>query len=48
MVARMIDNGHPISPGWRAAFEQVPRHSFVPAFYRQTPTDQQLMNHLAS
>jgi protein-L-isoaspartate(D-aspartate) O-methyltransferase len=48
MVAKMIDNGQLISPGWRAAFEQVPRHSFVPAFYRQTPTGQRLVNHLVS
>jgi protein-L-isoaspartate(D-aspartate) O-methyltransferase len=48
MVARMIDNGQLVSPGWRAAFAQVPRHSFVPAFYQQTPMGQRLVNHLAS
>lgn len=28
------------SPEWRDAFAEVPRHVFVPIFYRQTPTEQ--------
>lgn len=32
-----MDAGHLVEPGWRTAFEQVPRHLFVPYFYRLVP-----------
>jgi methyltransferase of ATP-grasp peptide maturase system len=35
LAQQLADNGLLDDPGWRAAFESVPRHVFVPRFYRQ-------------
>ena len=40
LVAAMADAGDLTDPGWRAAFEDVPRHVFVPYFYRPGPDGQ--------
>ncbi len=37
LVRRVADAGLLTEPAWRAAFAQVPRHLFVPCFYRQVP-----------
>lgn len=37
MVRRIADAGELTDPAWRAAFEQVPRHLFVPAYHRPRP-----------
>lgn len=37
LAQHLADNGVLENPGWRAAFESVPRHVFVPRFYRQQP-----------
>ncbi|MDI5967286.1 methyltransferase domain-containing protein [Streptantibioticus silvisoli] len=37
LVRRLTDAGHLADDRWRAAFEQVPRHLFVPAFHRPVP-----------
>lgn len=34
MLDRVLARGVRVSPGWRAAFLAVPRHVFVPRFYR--------------
>ncbi len=44
LVTRLLADGVLVSPQWRTAFEQVPRHIFVPSFYRQTPTSQRLID----
>jgi protein-L-isoaspartate O-methyltransferase len=44
MVAGLVATGRLTSPAWRAAFEQVARHAFVPSFYEQTPTSQRLID----
>lgn len=37
---RLVADGAVTSPAWEAAFAEVPRHVFVPVFYRQTPSEQ--------
>jgi protein-L-isoaspartate(D-aspartate) O-methyltransferase len=37
LVRRITDAGMLRDPAWRAAFEQVPRHVFVPYYYRPYP-----------
>jgi methyltransferase of ATP-grasp peptide maturase system len=37
LAERLAGNGVLHDPAWRAAFESVPRHVFVPRFYRQQP-----------
>jgi methyltransferase of ATP-grasp peptide maturase system len=37
LAERLAENGVLDDPAWRAAFESVPRHVFVPRFYRQRP-----------
>lgn len=37
LVAELVANGHLPSQRWRDAFRQVPRHEFVPRFFRQLP-----------
>ena len=37
LVRRIIDAGTLRDPAWLAAFEQVPRHVFVPYYYRPYP-----------
>jgi methyltransferase of ATP-grasp peptide maturase system len=37
LAERLAKNGVLDDPAWRAAFESVPRHVFVPRFYRQRP-----------
>jgi methyltransferase of ATP-grasp peptide maturase system len=37
LAERIAENGVLDDPAWRAAFEAVPRHVFVPHFYRQQP-----------
>ncbi|MEU1629673.1 methyltransferase domain-containing protein [Streptomyces sp. NPDC020096] len=37
LVRRIMDAGMLRDPAWRAAFEQVPRHVFVPYYYRPYP-----------
>src|ERR1700754_5081751 len=37
LAASLAENGVLDDPAWRAAFESVPRHVFVPRFYRQRP-----------
>jgi protein-L-isoaspartate(D-aspartate) O-methyltransferase len=44
MVADLVAGGALVSPEWRAAFEHVPRHAFVPTYYRHTPTSHQLID----
>src|SRR5690242_5249565 len=34
MVAELVANGALVDPSWQAAFKVVPRHLFVPRFYR--------------
>ncbi|MFE2294580.1 methyltransferase domain-containing protein [Streptomyces sp. NPDC059452] len=36
LVQALIDSGDLTDPAWQAAFEQVPRHVFVPYFYDHT------------
>ncbi len=36
-MRRLTDAGHLPDPRWRAAFERVPRHLFVPVFHRPVP-----------
>lgn len=40
LVARLVADGAVTSLAWQAAFAEVPRHVFVPVFYRQSPTEQ--------
>lgn len=40
LAARLVADGAVTSPEWKAAFAEVPRHVFVPVFYRQSPTEQ--------
>ncbi|MFF1819288.1 methyltransferase domain-containing protein [Kribbella sp. NPDC058245] len=40
LVNELAAEGALTSHEWRAAFNEVPRHVFVPVFYRQTPADQ--------
>jgi protein-L-isoaspartate O-methyltransferase len=35
LVARLVAEDASLSPGWRPAFERVPRHVFVPRIHRQ-------------
>ncbi|QUQ70412.1 protein-L-isoaspartate(D-aspartate) O-methyltransferase [Kutzneria sp. CA-103260] len=35
MVDELVDEGLPLDPGWRAAFEAVPRHVFLPWLFEQ-------------
>jgi methyltransferase of ATP-grasp peptide maturase system len=37
LAQHLADNGVLDDPAWRDAFESVPRHVFVPRFYRQQP-----------
>ena len=37
LAQHLVENGVLDDPAWRAAFESVPRHVFVPRFYRQQP-----------
>ncbi|MFI9104355.1 methyltransferase domain-containing protein [Streptomyces fildesensis] len=37
LVQRIVAAGGLSDPGWRAAFEQVPRHLFVPEYYSPRP-----------
>ncbi|WP_443072386.1 methyltransferase domain-containing protein [Streptomyces sp. RPT161] len=37
LVRRIMDAGTLRDPAWRAAFERVPRHVFVPYYYRPYP-----------
>ncbi|MCQ4045432.1 methyltransferase domain-containing protein [Streptantibioticus rubrisoli] len=37
LVRRILDAGTLRDPAWRTAFEQVPRHVFVPYYYRPYP-----------
>ena len=37
LAERLAETGVLNDPAWRAAFESVPRHVFVPRFYRQQP-----------
>ena len=37
LVRRITDAGLLADPAWRAAFAEVPRHLFVPYFYRPIP-----------
>jgi hypothetical protein len=37
LAQHLAENGVLDDPAWRAAFESVPRHVFVPRFYRQQP-----------
>ncbi|MDH6140968.1 MULTISPECIES: methyltransferase domain-containing protein [Kitasatospora] len=37
LAQQLIDFGHLADPAWIRAFEEVPRHLFVPHFYRQGP-----------
>jgi protein-L-isoaspartate O-methyltransferase len=34
LAADLAAQGHLTDPAWRAAFEQTPRHLFVPRFHR--------------
>jgi protein-L-isoaspartate O-methyltransferase len=36
LVAELVDKGAITSLEWRAAFEDVPRHVFVPKFFLRT------------
>jgi methyltransferase of ATP-grasp peptide maturase system len=38
MVDELVDEGLPLDPGWRAAFEDVPRHVFLPWLFLQLDT----------
>ncbi|MFC0626392.1 methyltransferase domain-containing protein [Kribbella deserti] len=40
LAERLITEGAVTSSAWRAAFADVPRHVFVPVFYRQSRTEQ--------
>lgn len=40
LVSKLVAEGALISAEWRASFAEVPRHVFVPVFYRQMPGDQ--------
>lgn len=44
LAARLVADGAVTSPGWEAAFAAVPRHVFVPVFYRQSPTEQRAVD----
>jgi methyltransferase of ATP-grasp peptide maturase system len=35
MVDKLVADGLPLDPGWRAAFEAVPRHAFLPWLFEQ-------------
>jgi protein-L-isoaspartate(D-aspartate) O-methyltransferase len=37
LVEILITQDDMRTPAWRRAFAQVPRHLFLPRFYRQTP-----------
>lgn len=37
LVRHAVDAGSLTQPAWRAAFQEVPRHLFVPYFYRPIP-----------
>jgi methyltransferase of ATP-grasp peptide maturase system len=37
LVDELVDEGLPLDPGWRAAFEDVPRHRFLPWLFEQRP-----------
>ncbi|PWI45632.1 methyltransferase [Streptomyces sp. ICBB 8177] len=37
LVRRITDSGRLADPAWRAAFEAVPRHLFVPCYFRPLP-----------
>jgi methyltransferase of ATP-grasp peptide maturase system len=37
LAEHLVEDGVLGDPAWRAAFESVPRHVFVPRFYRQRP-----------
>ncbi|GAA3430803.1 ATP-grasp peptide maturase system methyltransferase [Kutzneria kofuensis] len=37
LVNELVDEGLPLDPGWRAAFEEVPRHAFLPWLFEQRP-----------
>ncbi len=37
LVRRVMDAGSLAEPGWRSAFQEIPRHLFVPYFYRPIP-----------
>lgn len=40
LVDQLVSDGAVTADVWRAAFRAVPRHVFVPVFYRQTPNAQ--------
>jgi protein-L-isoaspartate(D-aspartate) O-methyltransferase len=40
LADQLVSDGAVTADTWRAAFEAVPRHVFVPVFYRQTPNAQ--------
>lgn len=44
LAERLVADGAVTSPEWQAAFADVQRHVFVPKFYRQSPTEQRLVD----
>ncbi|GAA1716679.1 hypothetical protein GCM10009745_76520 [Kribbella yunnanensis] len=44
LVGELVSGGVLPSDGWRAAVAEVPRHVFVPTFYRQTPSEQEAVD----
>jgi len=44
LVDRLVAAGSLTSDEWIAAFADVPRHVFVPVFYRQSPTEQRVVD----
>jgi protein-L-isoaspartate(D-aspartate) O-methyltransferase len=47
LVAGLVADRSLISDGWIAAFTEVPRHVFVPVYYRQSPTEQRVVDESA-
>ncbi|QNE22364.1 protein-L-isoaspartate(D-aspartate) O-methyltransferase [Kribbella qitaiheensis] len=44
LADRLEADGAVTSPAWGTAFAEVPRHVFVPVFYKQSPTDQRAVD----
>jgi protein-L-isoaspartate O-methyltransferase len=40
LADQLVADGAVVSPAWHSAFAEVPRHVFVPVFYRQTRDNQ--------
>ncbi|MGH8910762.1 MAG: methyltransferase domain-containing protein, partial [Egibacteraceae bacterium] len=43
LVDELVHQGAVRSPQWRAAFERVPRHLFVPRYYQRTASGRVLL-----